>query len=88
MENEPKRQRRWLQFSLRTLIIFTAVVAILCGWLGRKIERRWKERVAVDALVKSGAFVLYDYQMEDSSAKPPGSDWLRGLLGENFFPRS
>ena len=46
-----------------------------------------RERVAVDALVKSGAFVLYDYQLEDSSAIPPGSYRLPGLLGENFFSK-
>jgi hypothetical protein len=28
----PKRKRRWFQFSLRTLLILTAVVAVVCGW--------------------------------------------------------
>jgi hypothetical protein len=27
----PKRKRRWFQFSLRALMIFTAVVAVACG---------------------------------------------------------
>jgi hypothetical protein len=30
----PKRKRRWFQFSLRTLLIFTAVVAIARGYVG------------------------------------------------------
>jgi hypothetical protein len=43
METEPNRKRRWFQFSLRTLLIFTALVAIACGWLGSKIERKLQE---------------------------------------------
>jgi hypothetical protein len=46
----PKRERRCYQFSLRTLLIFVVIVAIPCGWLGRKIVARsidafslWKE---------------------------------------------
>jgi hypothetical protein len=41
METEPKRKRRWFQFSLRTLLIFVLICAIPCAWRGRKIERRY-----------------------------------------------
>ena len=47
----PKRKRRWFQFSLRSPSTFTMVVAVGSGWLGRKIERKRKERDAVAALL-------------------------------------
>jgi hypothetical protein len=50
----PKRKRRWLQFSLRTLLIFTMICAIGCAWLAHKIERKRKEREAAEAIVKLG----------------------------------
>ena len=81
----PKRKRRWFQFSLRTLMIFTAIAAVAAGWLGKGMELKRNEREAMEALVKLGFYVEYDYEMEGPIAKPRGPDWLRNLLGENFF---
>jgi predicted small integral membrane protein len=36
----PKRKRRWFQFSLRTLMIFTMIVAFACGCVG------WQAKIA------------------------------------------
>src|SRR5258708_7595905 len=79
----PKRKRRRFQFSLRTLLIFTLVVAVACAWLGRKIEQKRREREAVEAIVKKGGVAWYE--MENGIEKPAGPDWLRNLLGEDFF---
>ncbi|HEV2969088.1 MAG TPA: hypothetical protein VGY55_03800 [Pirellulales bacterium] len=86
----PKRKRHWFQFSLRSLLIFTLICAIPCAWLGRNVERKRRDREAVDAIVKLGGSVVYDYQIDRSGkpipgAEPPGPDWLRKLLGENLF---
>jgi len=37
---EPKRKRRWYQFSLRTLFLLTAVVALVCGQIIAYRNRR------------------------------------------------
>src|SRR5260221_801163 len=87
----PKRKRRWFQFSLRALMIFTIVVAVACGWFGAKLERARNQKSAVEAILKNGGSIAYDYQHWDSSGKmipnlvPPGSAWLRTLLGDDFF---
>jgi Leucine rich repeat len=86
----PKRKRRWFQFSLRTLMIFTAVIAIACGWVARKTEQKRREREALRALaaLNPGHLVFfYDYQCPpgDVFAEPPGPAWLRKLLGDDFF---
>jgi hypothetical protein len=87
----PKRKRRWYQFSLRTLLIVMLVVSIPCALLGRKIERKRREREVLDAINKIGGQVHYDYERWSWSLagtqkkEPPGPGWLRALLGENFF---
>ena len=80
----PKRKRRRFQFSLRSLLLFTLVCAIACGWLGKKIEQKRQEREAVEAIVRSGGIVRYDYQNQQHQ-KPPGPDWLLNFIGHDFF---
>jgi Leucine-rich repeat (LRR) protein len=81
---EAKRKRRWFQFSLRTLLIVTLVVAIPCAWVGRKIERKRRERAAVALIENLGGHVVYNYQT-DGTREPFGPAWLRELLGKDFF---
>src|SRR5438309_753827 len=96
MQSEPpkavpaKRKRRWFQFSLRSLLIFTVICAVGSTWLGKRIERKRIERQVVDAIVKLGGGVHYDCGFDPSGrliqdSEPPGPWWLRQLLGENFF---
>jgi hypothetical protein len=84
----PKRKRRWFQFSLRTLMILTLVISVPCALLGRKIERKRRERAALRTIEECGGFVRYDYQSEEADglqAEPPGPTWLRAVLGDDFF---
>jgi Leucine Rich repeat len=78
----PKRKRRWLQFSLRTLLLTTFVIAATTGWLGKRIEDKHRERDEVAAIVKGGGRVAYDYEKNGTSRGP---SWLRSVLGEDFF---
>ena len=51
MEAEPpKRKRRWFQFSLRFLLIFTAIVGVGCALLAHRIEHKCREQDAVEAI--------------------------------------
>ncbi len=59
----PKRQRRWFQFSLRSLLIAFALCA---AWLAWHANRAHRQRAAVNAVIELGGSVSYDYQiMED-----------------------
>ena len=51
--------------------------------IGRKVEQKQIERAAVEAIVKSGGKVLYDFQQVTD--EPSGPKWLRSVLGEYFF---
>jgi hypothetical protein len=83
--DQPKRKRRWLQFSLRTLLIFTLICGIGFARLGRKIERKRGERVVVKEIRQAGGRVDYDYEIALPAVEPFGPAWLRELLGEDFF---
>jgi Leucine Rich repeat len=76
----PKRGRRWLQFSLRSLMIFVVLFAIACCWFGAKMEKSRRQQAAVDAIRKDRGLVSYENRLP-----PPQPAWLRALLGDDFF---
>ena len=85
-ESRPKPKRRWLQFSLRTLLVFVTLSAFASGWFVVKMQRARRQREAVKAIVEAGGRVWYDYEVNaptGSVPKPPGPAWMRKLLGEN-----
>ena len=79
------RGLRWYQFSLRSFLIVTVICALASAWIARQIERKRNEREAVEAIVKLGGWVVYDYVHDGKAANPPGPAWLRKLIGDNFF---
>ena len=96
----PPRRRRWLQFSLRTLLALTTVVAVFLGWLGWRLKIARDQAEAVAAIQDTGAYASYDFEMEalnEESSKfgfgsitpvqpdPPAPAWLCQLVGIDFF---
>jgi Leucine Rich repeat len=87
----PKPKRRWLQFSLRTLMVLMLVLGCGFGWLGMKVKQAREQREAVKAIRAVGGDVVYDYQefADDfvvlHAPKPSSPEWLRERLGEDFF---
>jgi hypothetical protein len=83
----PPRRRRWYQFSLRAVMLLTLLVAVACGLLARRVQRKRRELEAVQGLHRSVfAECFYAYELENGAgAEPPGPKWLRDALGENFF---
>jgi Leucine rich repeat len=84
------RGRRWYQFSLRSLLIFTLMCAVASSWVAHRMEQKRDEQEAVLEIVKKGARDSYDYQFLEfggfnADAQPPGPEWLQRLLGNNFF---
>ncbi len=82
--------RRFLQFSLRTVLVAMTVLAL---WLGMWLDRGRREKAAVEALSQKGYVgIMYDYQVDPSgkwvtNPSPPGSDWARDWIGEHCFTR-
>jgi hypothetical protein len=56
----PKVNRRWFQFSLRSLLLLTAVLAL---WLGYITGNARQQQKAVETLTAMQAEVFYDYDL-------------------------
>ena len=86
MATEPPK-RRWFRFSLKTFVV---VLTLFCVWLGLLVYRVNKQREAIQWVREHGGYVYYDYQFEllggvIDDAEPPGPDWLRELIGVDYF---
>jgi hypothetical protein len=72
-----KPKLRWFQFSLRTLLVFVTLCAVLCSWVAVKIDRARREWKVFAEIRDLGVW----YRMSNS----PGPAWLRNTLGFDLF---
>jgi Leucine-rich repeat (LRR) protein len=83
-----KARRRWVRFSLRTMLIGTTA---LCIWLGLVCNRANRQKRAVAMIKSAGGMVGYDDQNNHpgvfaSQPFPPhGLGWLCDLVGDDYF---
>jgi internalin A len=73
-------KRRWFQFSLRTLLLLVAVLAVWLGWHTYRVKQ---QREAVLTVEEVGGLVRYDYQWTrgGTTAPPNRPSWLARLVG-------
>jgi hypothetical protein len=88
--NALQPKRRWLRYSLRTLLVLVTIASAGFGWLGLKVRAKHWEREAVKAIEKLGGAVAYDYECDHDGnwmehSTPTGPVWLRMILGDAFF---
>lgn len=76
------RSRRYLRYSLRSLLVVATVVGILLGY---KVNQVSRQRIAVRALLTERAIIIFDYQLDAAQASVPGPSWWRSWLGDDFF---
>lgn len=89
----PKPKLQWFQFSLRTLIVFVTLCAIPCSWIAVKMKAARRQREMVAAIYELGGSVCHDWQCNAEGyqwaaierQRPPVPEWLRNLLGDDFF---
>ena len=83
------RNRRF-QYSLRTLFLLTLLVSIGMSWISMKMQQARRQKQAVEAILRSGGWVFYDYEADEFGDFPqhpgsPGPKWLTKLVGRDFF---
>ena len=78
--------RRFLRFSVRSLIVLVIVVG---GFLGWAIRSARIQRDAVAAIREAGGSVKYDWELSNGKATPKGRSraarWLVDLIGVDHF---
>ena len=62
-----KPNRRWIQFRLRTLLLFVLAVSIGTSWLGVRLYRARQQSEAAEAIKLARGTVYYDYQMTEAN---------------------
>ena len=82
----PKR-KRWLRYSLRTLLV---VITILCIALGYWTYRAKRQRAVVKWVEENGGEVHYDFELDEygytiKAAKPPSPKWMQAFLGNDYL---
>jgi hypothetical protein len=81
-------RRSWLRFSLRTLL----GVTVLCVWLAVESSRARRQKSAITTVQQMGGRLGFDYQLErrgkwKSKPRPSGPEWLRRVIGDDYFRR-
>ncbi len=77
-----RRVRRWLRFSLRTLLVF---VTLLCIVLGIWLERVRRQYAIVKAISDTGGWV--EYEIEDAKVERDKKEplWHKNPFGRDLF---
>ena len=92
----PQRKRRWLQFSLRAVLVLFVLAAIFFSWVHTEIGRARTQRLAVEAILEGGGSVSYigtDYTSSINNGTKsdrliPRSTWWTEILGEDLRLRA
>jgi hypothetical protein len=78
----PKPRRRWLQFSLRTMMVMVLICSVPCGWIAYRLKQARDREAAVDRMWKLGGYVTQIPEAPDEEQTV--SVWLEKLLGEDL----
>ena len=72
------------EFSIRSLLVLTVVVALPCSWLSVKMRAAKEQHLAFEKIAKEKTFgdglTVYDYD-----GGPSEAEWLLDLFGIDFF---
>jgi hypothetical protein len=86
----PKPKLRWYQYSLRSLLLLMLLVSLAMSWFTVRRDKARKQQQAAEVIQSAGGNVLYDYELDPANfdrlkISPPGPEWLRQRLGDDFF---
>ncbi|SIN81955.1 hypothetical protein SAMN05444166_1082 [Singulisphaera sp. GP187] len=77
---------RRLRVSLRVLMLLIMIAAV---FIGDRVTKARKQREAVESVKRCGGGVVYDWAYvnrgKSTPTEPNAPQWLRGLLGDEYF---
>ena len=82
--------RRLLRFNLRTMLL---IILLVSAWLAWHLDRAKQQKRAVDAVIKAGGRVSYDFQFDGDpvhtffreNTESPYPEFMLDSLGYDFF---
>ncbi|MDZ4821603.1 MAG: hypothetical protein SGJ20_21795 [Planctomycetota bacterium] len=76
-------RRRWLRYSLRSLLVLTALVAVCIGLLIPCYERARAQREII--AISSYQWAKYEEEFDPDSDSSPVPSWLAGMIDHHYF---
>jgi hypothetical protein len=78
------------QFSLRSLLMLTVVIALQCSWFVSELKEAKRQQAMIAEIREAEGGVFFDYEVDHEykllvNAQPPEPAWLRTLLSDDFF---
>jgi hypothetical protein len=78
------------QFGIRSVLVFCLACSIALSWFAVERDRARRQSDILGPIRNSGGLVGYDWQLDAvvkpfGNFEPPEPDWLRKMLGEDFF---
>ncbi len=80
--NSTHPHRRFFRYSLRTLFV---VVTVFCVFLGIPVRRALDQKHVAEAFRNLGGSLKISYEYQITQSAPPGPEWLRRLIGDDYF---
>ncbi len=81
------------QFGIRSLLMLCLACSIAVGWMAAEMRRAERQAAVIEWINGSNGAIAYDWQVDPiglpllQRSEPPGSGWLRNVLGVDFFSR-
>ncbi|PHS12899.1 MAG: hypothetical protein COA78_07650 [Blastopirellula sp.] len=88
-----KYQVKWLpkiRFSMRTLFVLVTLLCVLLVPLSAKLYQARQQKLAVEWVLANGGILTYVYKSDEygnysRTKEPTDKQWLRSILGNDFF---
>lgn len=89
-ETKPRRPRRRVRFTLRTLLVLVLLLSLPLAYLAVRIRRGQVQQRAAGHVNELGGMVVYYHQLDMSGnyygrSEPGAPRWVRSLLGDDVF---
>ena len=81
MATSKPRPRRWLRYSIRSLLLLVLALSIWLGWMANRAAR---QRHAAQALEQIGAKIFYEHSWPNQFDKRVPA-WVLNTIGEDWF---
>ena len=82
----PKPRRRWLQFSLRTMILIMLLIGCGLGWFAHERKQARDQRKAAMEIKQLGGVAMQCGRYEPQNGwKSRVPSWLKRILGDDVF---